>query len=148
MGYMLLKILHILLAIVAVGFSISFGIILATAAGNLDATRFSLGLVKRLERITRVGFIGLILTGLALGGMGEVSWHALWFTGSLAIALVAFTIGMTVAVPSLKAQIALAAQPAPPMDELKRLSGRSRVVGITLGLMSLTILVLMVLKPM
>jgi len=148
MGYMLLKVLHILLAIVAVGFSISFGIIMATAAGNLDATRFSLRLIARLERMTRIGFIGLILSGLALGGMGEVSWHALWFTGSLVISLVAFTVAMTVAVPTLRAQIALAAQPAPPMDELKRLSGRSRVVGMTLGLMSLTILFLMVLKPM
>ena len=147
MSYMLLKVLHILFAIVAVGFSISFGIIMATAAGNLDTTRFGLRLVKRLESVSRVGFIGLILSGLLLGWMGEVGWHALWFTGSLVISLVAFTIGMMVAVPSLKAQIALAAQPAPPMDQLKRLSGRSRAVGITLGSMSLLILFLMVLKP-
>jgi magnesium-transporting ATPase (P-type) len=148
MGYMLLKVLHILFAIVAVGFSTSFGIIMATAAGNLDATRFSLRLIQRLERIMRVGFIGLILSGLALGVMGEVSWHALWFTGSLAISLVAFTIGLTVAVPTLKAQIALVEQPAPPMDELKRMAGRSRAVGMTLGMASLLVLFFMVLKPM
>jgi hypothetical protein len=148
MSYMLLKVLHILLAIVAIGFSISFGIILATAAGNLDSTRFALRLVRRLERIARVGFIGLILTGLALGGMGEISWHALWFTGSLVLALVAFTVGMTVAGPALKAQIALTDQPTPPMDQLKRLSMRSRAVGMSLGLVSLVILCLMVLKPM
>ena len=147
MSYMLLKVLHILFAIVAVGFSISFGIIMTTAAGHLDSTRFALRLVKRLESVSRVAFIGLILSGLALGGMGEVSWHALWFTGSLALSLVAFTVGMTVAVPTLKAQIALAAQPTPPLDELKRLAGRSRATGMTLGLMSLVILFFMVLKP-
>jgi hypothetical protein len=148
MGYMLMKVLHILLAIVAVGFSTSFGIILATAAGNLDATRFALGLVRRLERITRVAFIGLIASGLLLGWMGELSWRSLWLMGSIVLSFAAFTIAMTLAVPTLKAQIALAAQPAPPIDQLKRLAGRSRAVGMTLGSMSLIVLFLMVLKPM
>jgi len=114
MSYMLLKVLHILFAIVAVGF---FHLVLesswATAAGHLDSTRFALRLVKRLESVSRVGFIGLILSGLLLGWMGEVSWHALWFTGSLALSLVAFTVGMTVAVPTLKAQIALTRSATP-----------------------------------
>jgi hypothetical protein len=148
MSYMLLKVLHILLAIVAVGFSTSFGIILATAAGNLDSTRFALRLVRRLERITRVAFIGLIASGLLMAWMGELSWRSLWLLSSIVLSFVAFTIGMTIAVPSLEAQIALAAQPAPPIDRLRKLSGRSRAVGMTLGSMSLVVLCLMVLKPM
>ncbi len=148
MGYMVLKAFHILFAIIGLGFSTSFGIIMATAMGNLDNTRFGLRLVQRLERVARIAFICLVLSGLALGGMGEVSWHALWFTGSLVLSLIAFAVSMTVMVPALKAQIALAAQPTPPMDQLRRLGMRSRVGGMSLGLASLVILFLMVLKPM
>jgi hypothetical protein len=147
MAYGLLKVLHILLAIIAVGFSTSFGIIIATSAGNLDRLRFALNLVRLLEKVSRISFIGLLLTGVILGWMLDLGWHTLWFTASLGLSLTAFAVAMVVAVPTLQAQIALVSQPSPPMDELKRLGARSRMTGMGLGLASLTVLFLMVLKP-
>ena len=147
MGYGLLKVLHILFAIIGVGFSTSFGIIIATSVGNLERLRFGLNLVRRLEKVSRTAFIGLLLSGLALGWLLDIGWHTLWFTASLGLSLAAFGVAMVVAVPTLEAQIALASQPAPPMEELKRLGGRSRLTGMGLGLSSLVVLFLMVLKP-
>jgi hypothetical protein len=147
MAYGLLKVLHILFAIIAVGFSTSFGIIIATSVGHLERLRFGLNLVRRLEKVSRVAFIGLLLSGVLLGWMLDLGWHTLWFTASLGLSLTAFAVAMIVAVPTLKAQIALASQPTPPMEELKRLGGRSRMTGMGLGLASLVVLFLMVLKP-
>jgi hypothetical protein len=147
MAYGLLKVLHILLAIIAVGFSTSFGIIMAISVGHLERLRFGLNLVHRLEKVSRVAFIGLLLTGLLLGWMLELGWHTLWFTASLGLSLAAFAVAMAVAVPTLNAQIALASQPEPPMNDLKRLGMRSRMTGMGLGLASLVVLFLMVLKP-
>jgi hypothetical protein len=145
MTYELLKLLHILLAIISVGFTSTFGIIAATATPATLTT--ALGIIMRLEKITRVGFAGLVITGLMMGGVAGYGLRPLWFSGSFVISMVSMGLAIAIATPTLRAMTSAAAQTPPPGDELRRLGGRSRAVGMVLTFLSLTMIVLMVLKP-
>jgi hypothetical protein len=146
-SYLVVKYIHIVLAIAAVGFTATFGITMATAAARPSAMPFALHAIQRLQRISSAAFVGLIVTGLLMGWIGNLSWTALWFSASLTIALLAHTLARTVAHPTLRRQLELVERPAPPLDELRRLGARSRRVGMALSLAALTIIGLMVFKP-
>jgi hypothetical protein len=145
--YLVVKLIHILLAIAAVGFSSTFGITLATAAAKPTAVPFALQAVHRLERISSAAFVGVICTGVLMAWIGNLQWTALWFALSLTIALLALTVSRAVAHPTLLRQLELVERSAPPLEELRRLGARSRKVGMVLSLASLTIIGLMVFKP-
>ena len=145
--YLVLKMLHIVLAIAAVGFTSTFGITMATTAGNPTALPFALTLIRRLSSIATPCLLGLIVTGLLMGWDGNLQWTALWFAGGLALALVVLVVILTLAKPTLRRQLELVKQSPPPLEDLRRLAGRSRKVGAFLSLMALTIIGLMIFKP-
>jgi hypothetical protein len=145
--YLFVKLLHVVLAIVAVGFTSTFGLIMATAAPNPPSVPFALRTLQRLEKISGPSFGGLLITGLLMGWLGNLKWTELWFIGALGLMLVALGLAMGVARPTLAKQVALLDQTPPPIDELKRLGMRSRKVGMVLSFLALTIICLMVFKP-
>lgn len=145
--YLIVKFIHIVLAIAAVGFTSTFGITMATAAGRPTAFPFALYAVRNLQRISSLAFTGLIVTGVLMAWLGNLQWTALWFVGSLALALLAHVVGLTIARPTLSRQIELVEQADPPVDELRRLGSRSRKVGMMLSLTALAIVGMMVFKP-
>ena len=145
--YLALKMLHILLAIIAVGLTSSFGLIMAGVAGKPDAVPHALRIIQRLEKVAGPSFFALLATGLIMGWVGNLKWTELWFIGSLGIMLVAMVLALGVARPTLAKQVALLDKTPLPVEDLKRLGARSRKVGMTLSLMSLTLITLMVFKP-
>lgn len=145
--YLFVKLLHVVLAIVAVGFTSTFGIIMAGAAPSPTSVPFALRTLQRLEKIAGPSYFGLIITGLLMAWLGSLKWTELWFVGSLALVAVAMGLALGVARPTLAKQVALTEQTPPPIDELRRLGMRSRKVGMTLSLLALTIICLMVFKP-
>jgi Predicted integral membrane protein (DUF2269) len=145
--YLFVKLLHVVLAILAVGFTSTFGIIMAGAAPNPQSVPFALRTLQRLQKIAGPSFLGLLITGVLMGWLGDLKWTTLWFIASLGLMLVALGLAMGVARPTLEKQIALLDQTPPPIDELKSLGMRSRKVGMVLSLLALTIICLMVFKP-
>ena len=145
--YLVIKFVHVLLAITAVGFTSTFGITLAAAAARPAAMMFALNAVKRLQSISTPAFAGLVLTGLAMAWLGNLSWTALWFVGSLVLALLAMAVARTVARPTLLRQLALLERPEAPVEELRKLGSRSRKVGMFLSMTALVIVALMIFKP-
>ncbi len=145
--YLAIKLLHVLLAILGVGFTSTFGLIMAGAAGKLDALPFALRTLERLEKISAPCFGGLLVTGVLLAWIGHFKWTELWVIGSLTIMGVALVLAMTVASPTLAKQVQLIEQSPLPLDQLQQLADRSRKVGMVLGLMSLTLVSLMIFKP-
>jgi hypothetical protein len=146
-SYLLLKLLHVLFAIAGVGFTSTFGLTMALAAGHQGALPFALKLVHRLSSIATPCLIGLILTGLGMAWTGNLQWTALWMIASLALALVVLGAILLVAKPNLVRQLELVKQSPPPVDELARRGARSKKVGALLSLAALTIIALMVFKP-
>ncbi len=148
MTYLALKLVHILAAIVALGLTTSFGMIAASTAGNATALPVSLRLIARMEKVSSAAFGVLLLTGLVLGYVLQIPWTMLWFSGSLALSLVALVLANTVQRPGLKAQLALLERAPLPMNELAKIGGRMKKTGMVLTLISLTITGMMVFKPM
>ena len=143
-AYLIVKLLHILLAIVAVGFTTSFGLILACTPPE---PAIAIGAVARLEKVSGPAFGGLLVTGILMAWLGNLDWKVLWFAASLALMVVAMVLALGVARPTLAKQVELVQQSPPPVEELMRLGARSKKVGMVLSMISLTLICLMIFKP-
>lgn len=148
MAYLWLKTLHIFLAILAIGFSASFGLIIGRGrnAGRTELT-FALKTVKAMSDVANAAFILLLLTGLAMLWMSGLPFATRWVHLSLAVFVLALGLGFAVAGPTLRKQIAALEARGAEDAEFQTLSKRSAIVGAVLGVMSLVVLYLMVHKP-
>jgi hypothetical protein len=146
-AYLLVKLLHVLGAILGVGITITFGIIMARAAAQPAVVPFALETIETLSKVSTAGFLTAIVTGLLMGHLGALSFTALWFSASIGIAAIALALGTGVARPTLQKQIALAKQGPEALPELRRLGARSRKVGMVLAFLSLSLICLMIFKP-
>ena len=145
--YPWLKLLHILLAIVAVGFNVSYGIWLTRAARQPQQLGFALRGVKFLDdRVANPSYAGLGVVGIVLVLM-QWSFTTPWILAAIALYLVLMVVGIAVYSPTLSRQIAVYEASGPDAPEFAALSQRGRVLGILLGVIAVAIIILMVVKP-
>jgi len=147
--YLALKFLHIFLAIVAVGFTCSFGLILARASkGGADGRelKFALDTIRVMGRIGHVCFLFLLITGIALIHIAGYPWY-LWLKWSAGLVVVALLVAQFLLLPTVPKRLAILAARGPGDPEFIALSKRSAVLGAVLGVAALVVLWLMVSKP-
>lgn len=146
--YPWLKALHILLAIVAVGVNISYGIWQARAARDPEHMGYALRGIKFLDdRVVNPSYAGLLIVGILLVLLGPWELTQLWIYASIALYAVLGTVGIFLYSPTLKRQIAAYEASGAASAEFAALGARSRVIGIVLGVDVVAIILLMVLKP-
>lgn len=146
--YEFLKFLHVLLAIVAIGFNASYGIWIARAARQPEHQPFALRGVKLLDdRFANPAYGLLLVTGLLLLWVGRIPPSTLWIALSLGLYGVLLVGGAGVYTPILKRQIAALDSEGPASEAFRRLSKRGMVVGIVLAAIVVAIVFLMVTKP-
>ena len=146
--YLFVKLLHIVFAIVAVGYNASYGIILMRAArASRDTQKFMLETIRALDRVANWAYVGLLLSGGGMVTMGHFSWSAVWTSGSLVLLIVLLGLAHGLYTPTLTQQIRALDEGGPDSADYQRLSRRGTVVGITLLGATLVIVALMVLKP-
>lgn len=146
--YLVLKFIHILAAITAVGANISYGVWNARAEADPSHLGFALKGIKFLDdRIANPAYGVLLLTGLLMIFVGHLSITSLW----IVLALVLFVILVVVAVafytPLLRDLIKLAEAGDTRSPEFSRLARRNRTLGPGIGVIVVLILVTMVFKP-
>jgi uncharacterized membrane protein len=147
--YLALKFLHIFLAIVAVGFTSSFGLIMARAAkGGADGRelKFALGTIHVMGRIGHVCFLLLLITGFALIHTAGYPWYS-WLKWSAGLVIVSWLVAQFLLLPTVPRRLAILETKGPTDPEFIALSKRSAAIGAVLGLMALVVLWLMVSKP-
>lgn len=145
--YPWLKLLHILLAIVAVGFNISYSIWLARAAREPQHLGYALRGIKFLDdRVANPAYVGLAVVGVILVLM-RWSFTTLWILLAIGLYVVMGVVALAFYSPTLSRQIAVYEADGPGGPEFARLSVRGRTVGGLLGVIVLAILVVMVVKP-
>ncbi len=150
MLYTLLKYLHVLLAIVAVGFNSSFGLILGRAShGGADGRemKFALGTVRTMAIIAHACYLLLLLTGIAMVYVAGYPWSLKWIHGSVALFVVAFLVATFTLLPMMRRRLAILDARGPVDPEFLALSKGSAMIAAVLTLMTLVILWLMVAKP-
>lgn len=148
-AYGLLKYLHVLLAIVAVGFNASYGIWLARAAREPAHLGHVLRGIKTLDdRFANPAYGLLLITGLSMVFVGGIDLlQTRWLLSGLVLWLVLMIVGFAVYTPTLRKQIAALEGSGPTSSEYLALASRGRVVGIGLAVIALVIVFLMVAKP-
>src|SRR5256884_1095016 len=131
--YLVLKFIHILSAIVAVGANITYGVWNVRGAGDPAHLGFALKGIKFLDdRIANPAYGVLLLTGLIMVFM---QWRItdLWIILALVLFAAVVVLGVAFDSPLLKNEIKLGEEWASAAPEHARLSPISRGLGPGLG---------------
>jgi len=146
--YPWLKALHVVLAIIAVGFNISYAIWQARAAREPEHTGWALRGIKFLDdRIANPAYVGLLAVGVVLVLIGPWEFTDFWVYAALALYAVLAIVAFTVYSPALTRSIAAFDAGGAASPEFARLAGRTRTVGALLGVLTMVLILLMVVKP-
>jgi uncharacterized membrane protein len=147
-AYLSLKFVHVVLAIIAVGFNASYGIWLARAAREPAHLSHVLRGIKTLDdRFANPAYALLLVTGVAMTLVAGIPLTTRWIVSSLVLYAVLLIVGFAVYTPTLRKQIAALESSGPTSPEYVALSSRGRLVGIGLAVIVVLIVLLMVTKP-
>jgi len=149
MLYTTIKLLHILLAITAIGFNASYAIWL-TRAGRLsrEINEFALRGVQFMDaRIANPAYGLLLVTGLLMVFMGPWSITTRWIDAALFFYVVLILMGVFGYTPALRSQIKALETDGPESAAYRAAANRQNVIGILFAIPILVILYLMVFKP-
>lgn len=146
--YEFLKFVHVLLAIIAVGFNASYGIWIARAAKEPEHELHVLRGIKFIDdRIANPAYGLLLVIGIALVFVGDWEITTFWILTSLILYAVVTVLAITTYSPALRQQIALLEAGRGKSDEYAALSKRAGMVGGLMGALVVAIVFLMVTKP-
>jgi uncharacterized membrane protein len=146
--YPYIKLLHVLLAIMAVGFNASYGIWLARAAKEPEHESHVLRTVKVLDdRFANPAYGLLLLTGILMVVISPLDFQTLWVSMSLGLWVLLALIGLLGYTPTLRRQIALVDSGQGSSADFGRLAKRGQLLGMILAVIVLVIIYLMVVKP-
>src|SRR5919201_2675924 len=143
------KFLHVLLAIIAVGFNATYGVELARVPREPVPTQsFVLRGIKRLDDwFANPAYVLLAVTGVTMVFLGELRFTTFWIAGGIVLWAVAVALGFFVYTPMLRDQIRALETAGPESEDYRRYAGNARFVGIVLAIMVVLIVFLMVTKP-
>jgi len=148
MAFLIVKYIHILSAIVAVGLNISYAIWILRAQREPAHTAFALKGIKFLDdRIANPAYGVLLLSGLLMVVLLPIPITTLWIVIALVLYAVLLVVAITQYTPTLRSQIKLAEAGDTTSAEFRGLARRGQLLGQTLGLIVLVILAMMVFKP-
>ena len=148
-AYDLLQFLHVLFAIVAVGFNISYSVWLARAARDPTEQRlYVLRGIKVLDdRLANPAYGLLLVTGLWMVAISPLEITTPWILISLILWALVIGLGLFAYTPALRAQARALESEGPDSETYRRADLRQRVIGIGLSVPVVAIVFLMVTKP-
>ncbi|HEY0394794.1 MAG TPA: DUF2269 family protein [Candidatus Elarobacter sp.] len=148
MLYLTLKLVHILLAITAVGANFTYGVWFARARRYPAFAETALRGIKFLDDyIANPAYILLLPTGAAMVAAGNLGFGTRWISWAMGLWLIAILIAYLLYSPILKRQIQIIAEHGIESPEYQATQGRANAAVGVLGVVVLVIVVLMVFKP-
>jgi uncharacterized membrane protein len=149
MLYLILKWLHVLLAIAAIGANITYAIWLARGRRAPQHLAFALRGVKILDdRVANPSYGFLLVTGVAMTFVAGIPLTTPWILISLIIYVILVVVGAAGYTPTLRRQLQLAEEGKFDTPEYAALAKRGTVLGIVLAVLVVIITFFMVVKPM
>src|SRR5688572_19712228 len=144
----MLKWVHVLLAIVAIGANVTYGIWLAQGKRHPEHLAFALRGVKLLDdRVANPCYALLLITGIANAFIGGWSLTTPWILVSLVLYAAVFGVALFGYTPTLRRQVQLAEEGKVDSAEYAVLSQNGTVLGIVLAVLVAAITFFMVVKP-
>jgi uncharacterized membrane protein len=148
MTYLLVKWIHVLAAIVAVGANATYGIWIARASRTPAMLPFTLRSIKFIDdRMANPSYGVLLLTGFGMAYVVGFSLLTPWILTSLVLYGVMGLVAAFGYTPTLKQQIEVLDRDGFDAPSYKEVAARGTSIGIVLAVISLVIVFLMVVKP-
>ncbi len=148
MLYLLLKWLHVLAAIVAVGANITYGIWIGRASRNRDVLPFTLRSIKLIDdRLANPAYGLLLITGLLMVFVVQLPLTTPWLLTALVLYGIVVLVGLLGYTPTLRRQIQLLENEGSGSPNYQALARRGTILGVVLGILAIVIVFLMVVKP-
>jgi uncharacterized membrane protein len=148
MLYLLLKWLHVLAAIVAVGANVTYGIWIARASRNPEALPFTLRGIKLIDdRVANPAYGLLLVTGLLMMFTIGLPLTTPWLLTALVLFILVVLVGLLGYTPTLRRQIQLLESEGFHSSSYQAVARRGATLGIVLGVLVVAIIYLMVVKP-
>ncbi|MGH7728515.1 MAG: DUF2269 family protein [Vulcanimicrobiaceae bacterium] len=148
MGYHVLVFVHVLSAIVAVGYNATYAVWFARGGMQREHLAFALRGIKFMDDfVANPAYFVLLLSGAALVHLSGRPWNELWIELALALWLVLIVAAYGAYTPALSNQIRVLAAAGPDAAAYKAADARQTVVGIALVVVALAVVGLMVFRP-
>ena len=146
--FTLLKWVHVLSAIAAVGTNLTYGIWIARATRTPEVLPFALKTIKVLDgRLANPAYGLLLITGLAMVFVVPFPITTPWILVALTLYAIAFLLGILIYSPTLRRQIQLVESDGPQSGAYQPAARRGTILGVVLGVVVVVIVFLMVTKP-
>ena len=146
--FSLLKTLHVLFAIAAVGANITFRLMLARAARQPDTLMFTLKTIRFLDgRLANPAYGLLLISGLAMVFTVPFPLTTPWILSAVIIYALVALFGSVVFAPVFHRQIQLAESEGTQGKSYQETARLGQFLGIAITLIAVVIIILMVIKP-
>lgn len=147
--FVIVKFLHVLLAIIAVGFNATYGVWLARVAReDVPTQSFVLRGIKRLDDwFANPAYVLLAVTGVTMVFLGELRFTTFWIAGGIVLWAIAVALGFFLYTPMLRAQIRALETSGHHSEDYMHHAANARFIGIVLAVIVVVIVFLMVTKP-
>jgi|WetSurMetagenome_2_1015567.scaffolds.fasta_scaffold232399_2 uncharacterized membrane protein len=146
--FLLIKLLHILSAITAVGANITYGVWIRRASKNPEFLPFTLKSIKLIDsRLANPAYGFLLITGLLMAFLKPFPLTTPWLLIALILYALAAVLGILVYAPLSRRQIRILEKEGFDSPNYITLARRSSLLGMVVAVLTVAIVVLMVVKP-
>jgi uncharacterized membrane protein len=148
-GYLWLKLVHILSAIVAVGTNVTYFVWLARARTRESPNDLAVleGIKVLDSRLANPGYVLLPLTGIGMVLVGDLSFSTFWIAAAIALYVLLGALAGILFAPALRRQTDALRAGGPRSDGYAAAARRTTVFGAITMVPVAGILYLMVMKP-
>ena len=148
MLFLLVKWIHVLSAMIAVGANITYGIWIARASREPKVLPFVLRNIHLIDsRVANPCYVLLLLTGLTMAFLLPLPLTTPWLLTALVLYVLAALVGILFYAPAVRSQIRLLETEGFDSSNYKAVAARSTVLGVVVTLDVIAIVFLMVVKP-
>jgi len=148
MWYLLLKLLHVVAAITAVGANITYAVWIAMGSRDPKALPFALRGIKRIDdRLANPAYGLLLVTGVGMMLINGIPITTPWLASGLVLYVAIVLVGVLGYTPTLKEQIRLIEKDGAGSQAYEAAARKGTRQGVVLGVLALLVLFLMVVKP-
>jgi uncharacterized membrane protein len=145
--FLLLKLVHVVAAIVAVGSNVTYSFWLARAGRDRERLVWTLDGIRRLDGlIANPAYVVLLVTGVLMVMGGAFSFETSWIVTALVLYVATVIVGIALYAPALRHQLA-EAEKDPTSAAYDAAARRGNLLGVLTLAIVLVIVALMVLKP-
>jgi hypothetical protein len=147
-GYQALVFIHVLSAIIAVGYNATYAVWLTRGGMDRKHLAFALRGIKFMDDyIANPAYFLLLLTGTTLVMLSGRLWNELWIELALGLWVVLLVLAYGGYTPALARQIRVLDEVGPDDPAYRSADARQTALGVALTIVALVIIGLMVFRP-